>query len=107
MLGVKKRKRFWLPPHKDIFLLVILREGTGSRYTHDQKILLAKIGFDTAENEPSKVRYKSVIRHKYKPWIPHLQPRPRRDSRRICLILLEGEVKCQKVGAYTPHASRC
>ena len=37
--------------------------------------LLAKIGFDTAENEPSKVWYKAIIRSYYNAWIPSLEPK--------------------------------
>ena len=39
-------------------------------------IVVAKIGFDAAENEPSKVCCKGFTRYFYNALIPHLHPRP-------------------------------
>ena len=40
----------------------------------NQNILLSKIGFDAAENEPAKVCDNSFTVYNYNNWFPHLRP---------------------------------
>ena len=54
---------------------------------------LTKIGFDTAENEPSKIWYNGLRSYLNLAWIPHLQPSARAKSRprqppRVLRVLL-------------------
>ena len=44
------------------------------------KYLLTKIGFDTSENEPSRIWYKGLIFYIYLSWIPFLQTCLRRTA---------------------------
>ena len=52
--------------------------------------LLATIGFDTAENEPSKVWYKGLTFYLYPAWIPYLQPRSDKRRHTFQLHLIDG-----------------
>ena len=50
-----------------------MRTSWRSRNILQDDYSLANVGFDTAENEPSKVWYEGVTRCGYNAWIPHLE----------------------------------